>query len=845
MESVKSRLLSMFVVVSFFLAVGISYAEPYFSLTEKEDWEAALYSTQKGARSIRPMTSSQWDGYMSQLRDPENEHEGEPYVQTEFSQAELRLIGPGQGNEVFDPGAWGILMMWGPPEEPPPGAVASMASAWMLDYGLDPDLSNSTISVTVHAPQFDLNGNQINIVSFAMQDINGLIRSWHWNVGPVPAPIQWNVPTVITINTALVGVGATTPAASGYTNNPGFDITQVQFFIVDENGTWVGGPTPVPPPGVTEPRLWNYWYDLVVTPNPTGGPIIAGINIDIHQDIDDREQWPNDFHIEGRIESGLPLSEPGGGGWGNPPVLVQHIDDIFDIFNVSIIPDTTDSGENWYIIKADWRTSDGSPIPFCTVLHLGLEFQATCHNVIIDLVGWWTKNGQKVQAGQNGGYVPIPGFRVEDNILSSPGSPAISSMINEPAQVLRLQNGNGNGDPEPGEIHTEIVALQLVAFTAERLREALGENPFGQLRLGGMQENLPWINVMNDNGPISDTNPQDFPADSFFDVILNQGSMVPGGLQPLQNGTGELWPEEPVQLAPGDFLVVREQQMFTNNSGQQEFRWVWEIHEAHEGEADLGDAPDSSNTVGMPMTAYGWGVPAGYPTVYVAGSPPYGPIHRAPNAVAHLGRAVTREVEADMGFDQDPTNNIVPLLNRPDRDFADDGVIGIPLSLISCTPTQFRYLVKVIIPNVDLYTNVWFDYNRDGDWDDSFTCPDGTVADEWAIHDQLLNLPAGLWPVTTPVFTPWNPAKQRPIWMRITLSEQRWTGSGSGLVGSGGSGPLGGYEIGETEDYIFKPHPAPCPMDVDGDGWGSPIDVSALVSRLLPFAGSYYWVQCP
>ena len=36
-----------------------------------------------------------------------------------------------------------------------------------------------------------------------------------------------------------------------------------------------------------------------------------------------------------------------------------------------------------------------------------------------------------------------------------------------------------------------------------------------------------------------------------------------------------------------------------------------------------------------------------------------------------------------------------------------------------------------------------------------------------------------------------------------------------------------------------------CSGDMNGDGWISPGDISALVSELLPYASSYYWVQCP
>ena len=87
---------------------------------------------------------------------------------------------------------------------------------------------------------------------------------------PTPA-IPYNVPTTITINTALIGVNAANPPATGYMNNPGFNITQTQFFLADENSAWVGGPLPIPPVGGPPSGLWNYWHNLVVIPNSSGG----------------------------------------------------------------------------------------------------------------------------------------------------------------------------------------------------------------------------------------------------------------------------------------------------------------------------------------------------------------------------------------------------------------------------------------------------------------------------------------------------------------------------------------------------------------------------------------------
>ena len=228
---------------------------------------------------------------------------------------------------------------------------------------------------------------------------------------------------------------------------------------------------------------------------------------------------------------------------------------------------------------------------------------------------------------------------------------------------------------------------------------------------------------------------------------------------------------------------------------------------------DLGDAPDSTNNGGLVMTAYPAGGPTGvkanYPTVHLSGTGvgPFGPAHLNAQMVAHLGKKITRETEADSGLDQDGVNNINPSTNSPNLDQGDEAVV-VPLNMPSCRWTTFDYTVNVVDPNVDLYVNVWCDWNRDGDWDDTLECVDAP-APEWAVRNQLLfKLPIGLNQITTPAFLPWHPAiGPEEIWMRITLSEQPFKGGSApaGKVGAGGSGPLEKYLIGETEDYYFAP----------------------------------------
>ena len=264
-----------------------------------------------------------------------------------------------------------------------------------------------------------------------------------------------------------------------------------------------------------------------------------------------------------------------------------------------------------------------------------------------------------------------------------------------------------------------------------------------------------------------------------------------------------------MNVAAGEKFLI-EVGGYDNSAGQGILNIICEGEPAEEG-PDLGDAPDRTNNLGYNMTTYGNLTPANFPTVFDDGTglPPYGPKHDNPLLVAHLGAGVTAEDEADSGWDQDPHNNITPP-SYNNRDLKDDGVTT-PLNMPHCKLTTFDYLVNVITPGTDMYVNVWFDFNRDGDWnDDDVTDPNllctscsGAPVNEWAVQNQLLfNLPAGLHQISTPGFMSWHSSeKSAAVWMRITLSEEPWKGGS----GAGGSGPQTGFLYGETEDYYFTP----------------------------------------
>jgi GEVED domain len=236
---------------------------------------------------------------------------------------------------------------------------------------------------------------------------------------------------------------------------------------------------------------------------------------------------------------------------------------------------------------------------------------------------------------------------------------------------------------------------------------------------------------------------------------------------------------------------------------------------------ELGDAPDASSNFPVKMLAYPTnGTASGFPTVYEAGSPPYGPMHEQPRDAFYLGTWVSLESEADLGPDDDTVNNLDPPSDTANRDAADDG-LRLPVVMPHCQRSTVDYTVTMTSPLAkQVFVNLWCDWNRDGDWNDTIICADGTMLSEWAVQDERPALPGpGTYTFTSQPFTCWHPNAQDgpdPIWIRLTVSEQRWeTSAGAAMVG--GAGPAEGYQYGETEDYYVRPLAEPT---TDRYDWG-------------------------
>ena len=210
---------------------------------------------------------------------------------------------------------------------------------------------------------------------------------------------------------------------------------------------------------------------------------------------------------------------------------------------------------------------------------------------------------------------------------------------------------------------------------------------------------------------------------------------------------------------------------------------------------DLGDAPDIGMMV-YPTTS----VTATFNTIYQAGTAS-GPYHQSPNDGPVLGEEVSIEKNAHQLPDEDDITNIHLATNTSDQDDLDDGVQWIK-SLAPCQPQDFAIVVSKPPPySNDVYVNVWFDFERDGDWIDSGDCG-GVPVHEWAVQNQPLNLVDGSQVITLTITT-YHPIgqDQDPIWMRISLSDTMAPSIGRD---ADGRGPATGYLYGETEDYYLK-----------------------------------------
>jgi hypothetical protein len=239
MDEMKLIRVSAAAIVVIALVASAVSANPRVNLSTYEGWASAVASG-----TVRPYTT--WDSGL------ESHYPGQS---ANFRYSTVTAL---NGFTVpFVEDRPGLVMEWGAEEEP-----GDLIGAWMYEYGLDPNLAGQTVSIWVHPP------NGINSISLGLIDANGKVKSWDWNVGPNGPLFPCNQVQVV-LNASG---GAGQAGSTSFSEDAGFDITQVKGLIFDEQGNWLNFNDPSP---LGFSRPWNYWKDLEVTPEPSSFVVLS------------------------------------------------------------------------------------------------------------------------------------------------------------------------------------------------------------------------------------------------------------------------------------------------------------------------------------------------------------------------------------------------------------------------------------------------------------------------------------------------------------------------------------------------------------------------------------------
>jgi hypothetical protein len=169
-----------------------------------------------------------------------------------------------------------MVMAWGTPQQANDGPIAS---AWMYNYPLDPDLTDSYLVATVFPPL------GITKVSLTLTDNSGVSATWKWGVGDKSSkkPIlqeSWNL-ILLNMNAVIYGAGAAYPDDVSYIPQllgkyvDKKSVTKMAFSEVYK-GSILTGPVITPPAQGSTKVAWNSWRELYVTKDPHISPSTSG-----------------------------------------------------------------------------------------------------------------------------------------------------------------------------------------------------------------------------------------------------------------------------------------------------------------------------------------------------------------------------------------------------------------------------------------------------------------------------------------------------------------------------------------------------------------------------------------
>jgi len=268
-------------LVVLLLIGGAAYGDlsPAINLETVADWNTAL-----GSGAVRPMTAVEFGAL-------DTANPGAPPFSWAGTYSEPTLDAVlGGGYTLEDSGETldgpGLVMSWG--DE----GGGDFTAAWRFDYGVDPNIIGQVLTATICPPKVTSNGMAMTSVGFGFTDAAGLTRTYTWNVGPATIPNTNTIAYNQNWNVSIGGILGTMPpaippdpasavdAATGLISvtpiffDGGFNPATALFLDAYESGTLVGG-TVIPPGGLTAVPLWNWWGNVVVTPEPATMSLLA------------------------------------------------------------------------------------------------------------------------------------------------------------------------------------------------------------------------------------------------------------------------------------------------------------------------------------------------------------------------------------------------------------------------------------------------------------------------------------------------------------------------------------------------------------------------------------------
>ncbi len=251
--------------------------------------------------------------------------------------------------------------------------------------------------------------------------------------------------------------------------------------------------------------------------------VIVGLNDDVHFDYSGQA---NDFHIEGNVHSSggitptvasiLVFGDPGTGNWTVSGYRLIQV-----------------GPEDWHFIL-DFRT-DGY-IVYCQWIHFGIKFNVNAKNIIANLKGWWTLNGQplyQLLLSTEYQQVAVTGFEVDTE---------------NGEQFLRIMNNTN--------LSIEMDSLELAVSSHEISLQDMFTTGLG--RPGEVSPKFPTLVWKN--------------ATQLIPTVLDPGNEARFNLRTLG-----------IQLQTGQFLLMRGGQAMKGSKSTRittgtDWGWFWEQH---------------------------------------------------------------------------------------------------------------------------------------------------------------------------------------------------------------------------------------------------------------------------